>query len=414
MANNLLTPLMITSKALMMLVNNLVFSNGVIREYDDQFAQSGAKIGATLNIRKPARFTVSTGAALAIQDYVESQVPLVVNTQDHVDVNFTSQELTLSLDMFSERVGEPAMEALANKIDFSGLTMAYQSTGNTVGTPGTTPATALVWLLGGAKMDENAAPRDSKRFALMNPQAQAATVDGLKGLFQSAERIKEQYEAGEMGKALGFTFKMDQNVNQHTVGPLGGTPLVNGAQTGTYNAADTSASYNLVTDGWTAAAAARLNKGDVFTIATVFAVNPQNRQSTGSLQQFVVTANVSSDGAGNATVPIWPIPVFTTAYQNVTSVTNNIPDNAAITVVGTAATTYPQNLEYHKNAFCLATVDLEDVSQYGAFGARRNWKGISLRLARQYRIGTDDVPARFDVLYGWKPFYPEIACRVWG
>lgn len=236
----------------------------------------------------------------------------------------------------------------------------------------------------------------------------------VKGLFQSSEKIKEQYESGTMGMSLGFTFKMDQNINIHTVGPLGGTPLVNGAQTGTYNAADTSASFNLVTDGWTAAAATRVNIGDVFTIAGVFAVNPQNRTSTGALQQFVVRATTASDGAGNATIPIFPIPVFSGAFQNVTSATNNIADNAALTFVGTAATAYPQNLSYHKNAFCLATVDLEDVAQYGAFGARRNWKGISLRLARQYRVGTDDVPARFDVLYGWKPFYPEIACRVWG
>lgn len=179
MANGILTPTMITSKSLMMLVNNLVFAKGVVREYDDQFAVSGAKIGATLNIRKPARYTVSTGAALAIQDHTESQVPLVVNTQDHVDVNFTSQELTLSLDMFNERVGQPAMEALANSIDFKGLTIAYQAVGNTVGTPGTTPATALVWLQSGQKIDEMAGPRDSNRFALMNPAAQAATVDGL-------------------------------------------------------------------------------------------------------------------------------------------------------------------------------------------------------------------------------------------
>lgn len=414
MSNNLLTPTMITSKSLMILVNNLVFSNGVVREYDDQFAVSGAKIGATLNIRKPARYTISSGAALSAQDHIESQVPLVINTQSHVDVNFTSQELTLQLDMFADRVGKPAMEALANIVDFQGLTVAYQSVGNTVGTPGTTPATALVWLQGGQKMDEMAAPRDSDRFAIMNPAAQAATVDGLKGLFQSSERIKEQYEKGEMGLGLGFTFKMDQNVNVHTVGPLGGTPLTNGAQSGTYNPADTSASFNLVTDGWTAAAASRVKKGDVFTLTGVFAVNPQNRTTTGALQQFVVTADTSSDASGNATIPIWPIPVFSGAFQNVTSASNNIPDNTALTFVGTASTQYPQNLVYHKTAFCLATVDLEDVAQYGAFGARRNWKGISLRLARQYRIGTDDVPARFDVLYGWKPFYPELACRVWG
>lgn len=408
MSNTILTPQMVTREAQRILENNLVFTKNVDRRYDDQFARDGAKIGATLTIRRPARYTTSTGAALAIQDFNETSTTLTINTQRHVDTNFTSQDLTLSLDDFSRRVLKPKMAALANQIDFDGMAL-YADCHNTVGTPGTVFGTSAVALAAGQRLNEESVPMDDERAFIISAASNAALVENLKGLFQSSDKIADQYESGNMGVALGFKFSVDQNVNTHTVGPLGGTPLVNGANQGilTGYAATTA----LITDGWTAAAALRLNRGDVFTIAGVFAVNPQNRQSTGVLRQFVVTSNTSSDGAGNATITISPAIIAGGQFQNVTA---RPADNAAITVLGAANTLTPQNLAFHREAFTLATVDLEDVSKYGAWGSRSNYKGISLRVARQYRIGTDDVPCRIDVLYGWRTIYPELACRVAG
>lgn len=403
MPNTNLTSSIITNESLAVLENNLTFAKNISREYDDKFAVAGAKIGSTLNIRKPARYVGRTGAAIGVEDHTETQVALTLDTQFGVDVSFTSQELTLSIDEFSDRIVKPAMAAIANKIDRDGLTQ-YQSVYNAVGTPGTTPSALLTYLQAGAKLDFEAAPRDDQRALVIDPLAQVNAIDALKGLFQSGEQIADQYKSGNMGLAAGFKWSMDQNVVTHTVGPLGGTPLVNGTMA--------QGATTLVTDGWTAAAASRLKKGDVFTIANVFAVNPQNRQSTGQLRQFVVTADVSSDGAGNASIPISPALSSTGAFATISAMP---ADNAALTIMGAANTLSPANLAYHKDAFVLGCADL--LVPKGVDMASRSASkkvGLSVRMVRQYAINTDAFPCRFDVLYGYRTVYPELACRIMG
>jgi hypothetical protein len=403
MANVILTPDVIAKEGLMILENNLVFAKMVNRKYDNEFAKDGAKVGTTVRIRKPNRFTVSNGAALSIQDITDPYISFTVNTQSHVDTNFTSLELTMNLNDFSENVLQPKMVELANDVDYNGL-LCYRDVHNVVGTPGTTPATTAVILAAGQRLNEEGSPLDGTRSIVVDPAANAALVEGTKGLFNPTGVISNQYESGNMGPALGFKFSMDQNVRKHTTGQRGGTPLVNAATTA--NGATT-----LVTDGWTAAAANRLKQGDVFTIANVYAVNPRNRASTGQLRQFVVTADAASDGAGNSTLSIYPSITYSGAYATVDSMP---ADNAALTVVGAASTVYPQNLAFLRDAFSLVTVDLIPVEKFGAWGSTQRYKGISMRMARQYRIGTDDVPTRIDILYGYKTVYPELAARIVG
>lgn len=405
MANTLLTISMITREALRVLENNLAFAKGVNREYDDKFAIEGAKIGDTLNVRKPARYKGRTGQTLAVEDHTETSVAVQLTTQYGVDLSFTSKDMALSIDDFSKRILQPALANVANKIDRDGLVMAYQSVANAVGVPGTVPNTLKTYLQAGAKMDDEATPRDGSRSLVIGPWAQVEIVDSLKGLFQSGAQIKDQYESGNMGLAGGFKWSMDQNVVSHVVGPLGGTPLVNGVPA--------SGATTLVTDAWTAAAAPRLKKGDVFTIANVYAVNPQSRQSTGQLRQFLVTADVSSDGAGNATIPIYPAIISNvSAYQTVDALP---ADNAAITVLGTAGTVSPAHMAYHKDAFTLVCADLP-LPKGVDMAARVSDKqlGLSVRMVRAYDINSDAFPCRLDILFGWKAIYPELACRVQG
>lgn len=419
MANNLLTPLMVTKEAARVLENNLSFSKFVNKEYSDQFAINGAKIGATINVRIPPQYVGRTGAALAVEDAAETYRPLTLTTQFGVDMAFTTADLTLSIDDFSDRFIMPAMATVANKVDFDGLAMAKNNTWNQVGTPGTVPNAALTYLQARAKLLDNACPVDDKLSAVLSPTAEVTIVDALKGLFQQSEKIGEQYASGRMGRALGMTFNMDQNVPVHTVGPLGGAPTTTGAQSASAapsgalgaTTANLLTPFPLVTGAWTAAAAVRLQAGDTFTLAGVFGVNPQNRQSTGALQQFVVTAQASSDGAGAATLQILPRPIFTGAFQNVTSATNNIPNATPLTIIGTAATGYRQNFVFHKDAYMLGTADLM-MPDGVDWKARVQYKGISIRAVRQYRIGTDDLPTRLDVLYGWSPLYPQLGSRV--
>lgn len=407
MSNQMLNISMITREALRILENSLTFAKGVNRDYDDQFAISGAKIGDTLNVRKPARYVVREGRVINIQNHVETSVPLVLNRQIGVDVQFTSKDMALSLDDFSDRVLKPAVATIANKIDFDGLSL-YHEVPNFVGVPGTTPTTLKTYLQAGAALDNEATPRDGLRRVVINPAANVEIVDALKGLHHSGARIGKQFEKGLMAKEVaGFDWFMDQNIVSHTVGQLGGTPLVDlGGQTGS--------TINL--KGWTAAAATRLKKGDVITFAGVYAVNPQSRQSTGQLRQFTVTEDCASDVSGDMAVKIYPAIVTSGAFQNVTAAPEN---EAAVKTFGEVSSlankVSPVNLAYHRDAFVLGCADLPLPGGVDK-AARVSDKqlGLSIRMIRDYDINNDNWPCRLDILYGWKTVYPELACRVMG
>ena len=401
MANTLLTISMITREALRVLENNLTFTKGVNRQYDDKFGVEGAKIGTVLNVRKPPRYIGRTGTAISIEDATETQVAVTLDTQFGVDITFTSEDLALKIDDFSQRFITPAIATVANKIDHAGLAL-YKDIYNSVGVPGTPPTALLTYLEAGVKLDNNAAPIDGQRSVVVTPLMQAKIVDALKGLFQQSSAIATQYRKGTMGTTAGFDWLMDQNVNTHTVGPLGGTPLVNGSTT--------SGATTLVTDGWTSSAASRLLKGDIFTLAGVNGVNPQSRQSTGLAQQFVVTADVSSDGSGNLTAAISPAITSSGAFQTVDALP---ADNAALTIIGAASTQTPQGLAHHRDAFTLAMADLP-LPQGTDMAARvsDSQLGMSIRMIRDYDISTDKFPCRLDVLFGWATLRPELACRV--
>lgn len=403
MANTLLTIGMITNEALAVLVNKLTFTSGVNRQYDDQFGRDGAKIGATVNARKPPRYVGRTGPAISIEDATETSVPVTLTTQYGCDISFSSADLKLSVDQFSKRFIAPAVANIANRIDFDGLTMALQSTYNQTGVPGTTPASIDPYLDAGVLLDNNCAPRDGQRNLVVNPRANATLLSSLKNVFNNQAVISKQNNSGLMESGYGFDIGMDQNINVQTTGPLGGTPLVNGAaQVGS----------SIVTNGWTAAAALRLNKGDIITFAGVFAVNPQSRQTTGLLKQFVVTANVSSDASGNATIPISPAIVTGTGFQNVTA---SPASGAAITVSGAAGVASPQNILYHPDAFTFACADLPLPGGVD-MAARKSdpQTGLSIRMVRAYNVTTDQFPCRLDLLGGWAPLYPEWASRIAG
>ena len=402
MANSLLTIDMITRKSLEILENNLVLSRNVNKEYDDSFAVEGAKIGSTLRIRLPDRALVTDGAALQVQDDNEQYTTLTVSSQKHIGINFTSAELTMQLDDFAERVLKPRISQLAASVD-ADVANAYKSIFNTVGTPGTTPATALVLLQEQQKLNESAAPM-SPRYATVNPAANAGLVNGLSGFFNPTSTISRQFKTGMMGEGvLGYDeMNMSQSIVNHTTGSRAGTILVN-------ETVATQGQATITLDGLTSTTTVTV--GDVFTIAGVYAVNPQTRLSTGSLQQFVVTAAQTASGGDMANMAISP-PMYTAA--NALATIDAFPaNNAAVTFVGTASTVYPQNLVYHKNAITLATADLL-LPQGVDMASRQVHNGISMRIVRQYDINNDRMPCRVDVLYGFSTIRPQMACRIWG
>ena len=395
---------MITREALRVLENNLTMAKQINRQYDSKFGVSGAKIGTVLNVRKPPRYVGRTGQPIGIEDSIETSVPVTLDTQFGVDIQFSSAELGLSIDDFSDRFLKPAAATIANKIDYDCCGL-YKSVPNVVGAINTVPADLDVYLSAGVALDENMAPRDGSRAVVISPKMQATLVFALKGLFQSSDRIADQYEQGTMGLTAGFKFSMDQNVRSHTAGPLGGAPTVSGgSQTGS----------SLLTAGWTAAAGARLKKGDTFTIVGVYAVNGQNRQTSTTLRTFTVTSDFSSDASGNGSVSIYP-PIYGPATPAQQTVSALPAGGASLTITsGTAnQVTNAVGLAFHKDAFTLAMADLPLPG--GVDMAARvsdNQLGVSLRAVRQYNISTDMFPMRLECLYGVAPLYPELACRI--
>lgn len=410
MANAVLTNSIIAKEALMILENELIMAKQVHRGHEKEFDNrlNGYTPGATVTIKKPTDFTVRDGAIASNQDVVEGSTSITVDKQKGIDFSFTSLELTLSIKDLSERVIKPAMVQLANQIDRD-LMALYADIPNWVGTPGQVVNSFADFALAPQRLDTCAVPQ-GQRFGALSPADYWGLAGNQTGLYMEAI-AKNAYREGSLGKIGGVETGMSQNVPTHTVGPLGGTPLVNGAaQNVTYASVKSTGTQNLITDGWTAAAASRVKAGDVFTIAGVYDVNPVTKATLPHLKQFVVVADASSDASGNATLSIAPAIVSSGAFQNVSAAP---ADNAAITMLGTASTGYAQNLVFHKNAFALAMVPM--VAPPGAVDvARESHNGTSVRLIPHYTGSTDTSAFRLDVLYGVKTLDRRLATRLSG
>jgi len=410
MSNNLLTISKITNEALMVLENELTFTGQVDRNYDDQFAVVGAKIGQTVNVRRPGRFLGAVGPNLVVEDFNETSVPVTLSTQFQVSTQFTTQDLALSLDMFSDRILKPAIATVANKMDRDGLVVAKNNTANIVGTAGTAPTGLITYLTAAAYLDSEGAPRDGRRSCTIEPFTSSTIVDSLKGLFVPTEQISKQYTKGLMGRdSGGMNWYMDQNIVSQTFGSYASATLSCNVTTATGFLTSGWAYSSNITIGATSAAAT-LNQGDTFTIAGVFAVNPQNRQSYGKLRNFVVQSTTAIGSGGTATVTVVPAVITAGQFQNV-SVTSS--GSQTVTPFNNTGVSSPQNILMHRNAFTLACADLE-LPEGVHFAGRASDKelGLSIRVVRQYTINNDSIPTRLDVLYGWAPLYPELACRI--
>lgn len=409
MANSLLTPSVIAKEALMQFKNGMGLSRVIDHSYSKDFAKKGAKIGSSEKIRKPNLFTVTDGATYSAQDITEDYFTLTIDSQKHVGFEFTSKDLSLSVDEFSKRYLSPASLALVNKVDIDGNAVASKNIANAVGTAATTPSALLTYLSAMQKVQESGCPQDEKFAYLINPAAQTKIVDALKGLFADQSELSKQYKRGKMGIAAGGEWMMSQNLYSYTSGQRGGTPLLNGQPS--------NGATSVVTDGWTAAAANRVKAGDVFTLPSIYKVNPITKQSTGVLQQFVVTADAASDGSGNATISFSPALYYTGQLQNVSA---QPADNDALTFSGgditlAASTVVANNLLVHEQSLALAVVPLERPQGVDFAAVETDPEtGVSIRIVRQYDIDSDKFKCRLDVLYGWAAARPEWGCRILG
>jgi hypothetical protein len=388
MANSLLTINQITNEAVRLFTQTNAFLRNVDRQYDDQFARDGAKIGNTLRVRLPNDYTVSTGPAITPQGTSEQNTTLTVATQANVPVSFGTQERTMSLDDYSERILAPAVNRLAAYVANDLMNVAASSSNIVAKSNATVSPDASTWLTAGAILDQNLAPRMDRKI-MMDPLTQARTVSSLAGLFNPQRKISEQYETGLITTdTLGFDWMMDQTTQVHTVGTFSAGTVNGAGQTGN------TLTVNAITG--------TLNKGDIITIAGVNAINRLTGQDYGTLQQFVVTANVAN---GATSIPIYPAIVAAPAAFN--TVTATPANSAAISLVIPASTKYRQNLAFYPEAFTLATADLVMPTSGVVESARAEFDGVAMRMITGYDIMGDNLITRLDILYGYAAIRPE-------
>lgn len=403
MANTAAVITDVTKETMRLFENNLVFTSKVNRQFDEYFGKSGRKIGQTLTVRIPPKFTIRSGATFAAQDITDQTSVITQATQEGIDFAFTSAELTQSFDMVSERYIAPMVRTLTANIDKTGMAQ-YLNVYNMAGTAGTSPATMTPVLAARAKILNQAGP-ESDLHGVVDITGNNSLIVGNSALFANNSKISDQYDKGMFGKNV---FGLDdlsfsQSVNFHTAGLQGGTPLSNGA---------TQTGASIATDGWSNSITGVVKAGDVLTFAGVYSVNPLTKISTGILQDFVVTADANSNGSGQATILISPPVTTSTAYQTVST---SIADNSAIVVkTGTTGQITPQSLIFNRDAFTFVMADLELPTSGVEAASRKRYKDYSVRVITFYDGSTDQFKFRLDVLYGWKTLRPEWACRLIG
>lgn len=412
MSNTYLTNTVITREAARILHQGDNFLNSINMEYKDQFARSGAKAGTTIGIRLPSKYKARKDATFAGQDHVERSTPLAVLSQWGVDVSFSTYDRTLSLDDFSKRVIQPAIKQLAAEVAGQCMSDAYKLVNNYTNATTNVALTYKYFQLNGARLTEGLAPYGD-RTALLTPASSVEFMDATKGLFAAQSNLNEQFRQGIMGRTGGFDVGENTMLPAHTTGTLAGSPVTDGAALGTATTGNAWVSQTtLQIDG--ASAGTTLKAGDIITLSGVYRVHPETKANTGKLQTFVVQSDVTlTTSADDYAVVVKPGMIYGSgnAFQNcaLSGVANT--DGLTVTRIGAVNTQFAQDLFFHKDAFAVAFVDLEDVSPYGAQCSRVNTDKVSIRFVQQYGASDDVVKARFDVCFGFAPLYPELASR---
>lgn len=398
----LLNSTVIVNELLMRFKNNLKAANLARHAYQEEFAKGGryGKKGETIYVYDPHRFIVTESATLTETTISERRKTIVCDTQAHAGFSFTSRELTMSIDKFAEKYLDGCAAALANSVDVALLSKMYKATPNYVGAPGVTPDELLTYLEANEALDRNACP-PGQRYAVISPKMNTAIVDSLKGLLVPSSELGSQFLTGRMGKAVGLEWLMDQNVRTHTAGTQGtGAIQVNTTVSATQS--------TLVVKGLTATTGT-VTEGSKFTIEGVYAVNPVSGDALTDLRQFTVTETTTANGSGVATLSIYPEINFTAPNKTVSAYP---VENAVITFASAPSASYVNGIVAHPEAFQWASVPLEMPENVWGKTQTDPDTGISIRIVKQYAIGTDVSYCRADIMYGVSAVRPEWACVV--
>ena len=400
MANSLLTIDMITNECLRLAHEKAAFIGTINRQFDDSFGSSDGKIGDTLRIRLPSQYTRRQGSrVMDVQDAEEQRTQLVVATQDGVDMRFNSRELKLDLQNFSKVHLEPAMATVVSGIESDVLASMTQATWNVQGTAGSPPTTLVAPGNARARLNQNLAPKDGNRAIQMDSVTMGGLVNGVAAYFNPQTDLSKQYREGFVAR----TAMADYYENERTW-VMSNASSVSGMTMNNVTLANGTASIAI-------AGGTLPTTGAVFTLAGVYSCHPETKAAYSNLQQFVVLS-----GSTASSFNIAPTIYLSGARKNVSTSTGaNITPadvaNAALTFVGSASTSYQQNLMYHKDAFTFATAELPMMSD-AISCVVKTYDGISLRVWRASDIRNDEVLTRLDILYGSAAIRPQWACRI--
>lgn len=403
---------LVANIAVVEFMNNLVMGQKVDRQLDEKqvFGSTtgiGGKPGATVKLRRPVEYVTNDGATLVEQDIEEATVTVTLDQRKHVAVGVTSEDLTLRIEDARKIIIAPAMKRLAQTVE-TAIGAEHFQFNNFVGTPGTTPSTFLDIAAADEVLNDLGVPLDD-RHAFWTPGAKNALSNGLKAVFVQPI-AKRAIERASFGMYASFDNFLCQSLSSHTVGALGGTPAINGAsQDTTYLLSKDTDSQTLNVDTWTASVTDIVLAGEVFTIAGVNSVNRETKEDTGNLATFTVLVDATSNGSGETALSIAPAIIISGPYQTVSAAP---ADGALLTIkTGAANAVHKQNLAWHRNAITLASAQL-DIPTDGATGSRANFKGISIRVVRQYDIASDKTFMRFDILYKVVVQNRGFGCRI--
>lgn len=398
----------ITEMAMDALQNHLPLAMSVNREFKKEFQFSGAKMGDTISVRIPGFYTSRTGAVAVPNGYNDTYKQITVQ-QYGIDLKMTSFERQMFMEdgpAFEQNYIKPLMSRLGSDIEALGWALATQFPGAT-GTLGTAPTDFSSFLNAKAQLLKNLVPDDGQITTIFDVGSQASLMNGMRTLFNPSDDVTKAYRDGRLGRLIaGTRTDYSQLVPAHTSGPLGGSPTV--------TSAPTDGTASIVTQAWTASAANRLKAGDIVTFAGCYDVNPVTKAAYSNLKQFRVTADIDSDGSGNATITVDPAFILTGATQNISALPQT---GAAVTPLAAASKTGPINLMLHRDAIGLVALKMDRPAGVAAeFYSQKMDSQLQIPIrAVEFYNGNDDTSLiRFDVALGWSILRPTFGIQVWG
>jgi len=415
MANELASAKVFANAGLLLLKNSLVLAKLCDSEAIDKVIKTdkgGAPTGGKVNVKRPPEFIVRDGAVANPQPVLQGEVEVAIDKYKGVDVEFTSWEETLDVDSLTKsQTMKSAMSQIASEIDsnLNGEVLEFPSW---VGTPGELIKDPAQFFAAPERLDELAIPMEDRVAILSPPDGYKMAGHLLANAAQQGSIAKNALEKAEI-PILGNTKPyIGQTVASLTTGTRAstGAALIAGAGQDV-EFVDVRKNYQqeLNLDGL--AAGATVKRGEVFSIAGVYAVNPRTKQVLPFLAQFAVLADAVADGAGAITLTIASPIIVSGAYQNVSAAP---ADNAAVSFMGAPSTTYRQNSAFHKSSLKLVTAKLMRPYSGECEFATDPETGLTIRYWRT-SDGTNDTHLhRFDVVFGVKNLDPRLGTRISG